>query len=58
MLDFFGFFFFFLKQSPAVMLDFFVLFCFLFFLFFGNKVTQNWMMSAKRVGLGKLGYFK
>ena len=26
--------------------------------FFGNKVTQNWMMSAKRVGLGKLGYFK
>ena len=25
--------------------------------FFGNKVTQNWVMSAKRVGLGKFGYF-
>ena len=31
---------------------------FFFFNFFGNKVTQNWVMSAKRVGLGKLGYFK
>ena len=53
MLDFFGFIIIIiiiiiiLKQNPAAMLDF----------FFGNKVTQNWVMSAKRVGLGKFGYF-
>ena len=44
------FFFFFFKQSLAAYLDFFVIFL--------NKVLQNWVMSAKRVGFGKLGYFK